>query len=83
MPRCFVYIPQPNCEVIFNPDAIQFIHKRETGIYIKFLTDDEALHLEGEAAKAYWDEVYDLSNRFPKPDEEPFDPTAELHPPMM
>ena len=85
MPRCFVHIQQSAREIIFNPDAIQFMEKTDKGVFVTFLYDNTPLHLEGEVAKAYWDEVYDLSNRFPKPheDEEMFDPTAELHPPIM
>lgn len=75
MPRTPIHIQQPNVEIIFNPETIKYIHKRETGVYICFLGDEEALHLEGEAAKAFWDNQYEHSNKIyppiPEPDWQP------------
>jgi hypothetical protein len=70
--RTFVYVQTPDCEVIFNPDVVQFIHKKETGLYIKFLANYDALYLQGEIPQAYWNGLYESSNKnYPKPEESP------------
>lgn len=72
MSRKFVYVQTPDCEVIFNPDVVQFIHKKETGLYIKFLANYEALYLEGEIPQAYWNRLHENSNKvYPKVEEPP------------
>lgn len=79
MPKTLVHIQKPREHVIFNPNLIQSIHKTDNGVSIYFLYDKIPLELEGEAAKAYWDEVYESSNKvYPKPEEEPDNP-YEVH----
>ncbi|MEH2145312.1 hypothetical protein [Nostoc sp.] len=67
MPRTPIHIQQPNAEVIFNWQAIKFIVKLEASVFVHFLGDDEPLHLEGEAAKAFWDNEYEQSNKIYPP----------------
>ncbi|MEH2261015.1 hypothetical protein [Nostoc sp.] len=63
MPRTPIHIQQPNDEIIFNWQAIKFIVKSQAGVFVHFLGEEEPLHLEGGAAKAFWDNEYELSNK--------------------
>ncbi|MEH2300003.1 MAG: hypothetical protein V7K88_13505 [Nostoc sp.] len=72
-----IHIQRPNDEIIINYHEIKFIQKKDAGVFIYFQGGDEPLHLEGEAAEAFWDKEYEGSHKVypkPEPEKEPYDP---------